>query len=245
LFKSSDADGMAQPITTQPRVVFAPGGGYVVLFGTGKLLETADTVPGNFHPQSFYAIYDSGNPKDKVAGRSDLATRKLIKSEEGLIVSGNAFSYGSGTASKGGWYVDFLDSDKSGERSVSNALLANGRLFFNTIIPGGDPCIGGGGRTYSLDVLTGLSPENVVTGWMSTVGLLGAPTLFEVGAPAAGERNAVGLRTVVKRYSVVNMGSEGVAPAKVGTNVVAAPAGRFSWREILNWLELKSSAKNK
>ena len=138
-----------------------------------------------------------------------------------------------------------MDSEKSGERSVSNALLSHGRLFFNTIIPNSNPCAGGSGRTYSLDVLTGLSPANAATGLMSTVGLLGAPTLFEVGTSSVGERNAVGLRNVVKRYSVVNFGSEGVAAARASGDLLTAPAGRLSWREILNWLELKSLVMKK
>jgi len=245
LFKASDAEGRPQPITTQPRVVFAPGGGYVVLFGTGKLIEVSDTVASHFHPQSFYAIHDSGNPKDKVTGRGALSQRKLNQSEDGLLVSGTEFIYGSGSTKKSGWYLDFVDSEKSGERSVSNALLSHGRLFFNTIIPNSNPCAGGSGRTYSLDVLTGLSPANAATGLMSTVGLLGAPTLFEVGTSSVGERNAVGLRNVVKRYSVVNFGSEGVAAARASGDLLTAPAGRLSWREILNWLELKSLVMKK
>ncbi|MFD2273240.1 hypothetical protein ACFS07_25070 [Undibacterium arcticum] len=35
-------------MTEQPKVVFAPGGGYVVLFGTGKFVENADAAAGNF-----------------------------------------------------------------------------------------------------------------------------------------------------------------------------------------------------
>lgn len=249
LFTATDAQGLRQPITVQPKVVFAPGGGYVVLFGTGKFVEDADAAAGNFKTQSFYAIHDTTADADKVVGRSQLAARTLTVSGNAVAVAGDEFTYGTAPENKKGWYVDFPDSDKTGERSVTNPLVVYGRLFFNSLILGSDPCKGGGGRTYSFDVLSGLPIGGAQTGYLSEVGMLSSPVLFEAGSAEVGDRNAIGKRVVKKKYSVFNFGTGGVkgmsAPAQKGAGEVALPAGRFSWREVLNWLELRAEAKKK
>jgi type IV pilus assembly protein PilY1 len=239
LFTAKDKKAGRQPITTQPKVVFAPGGGYVVLFGTGKFLENTDAAPGYFKAQSFYAIRDTANSEYKVSGRSELIERVLEKQDNGasLRVTGDAFSYDSSK----GWYFDFLDSATTGERSVTNGLVTNGRLFFNTLIPGTDPCARGGGRTYVLDTLTGLTSSGVITGFLSTVGMLSSPVVFAISAEV-GDRNAIGRRKVTKKNSVFNFGTDGAAPAE-SSNIV--PAGRFSWREILNWQDRQTGLDTK
>ena len=42
------ARGQRQPISHAPRVAYAPGGGYLVLFGTGKLIEDGRPAAGRF-----------------------------------------------------------------------------------------------------------------------------------------------------------------------------------------------------
>ncbi|HEX2530901.1 MAG TPA: PilC/PilY family type IV pilus protein [Burkholderiaceae bacterium] len=253
LFLAMDADGVRQPITTQPKVVFAPAGGYVVLFGTGKFVEDADAAPGNFRTQSFYAVYDTAGNGYKVAERAQLAQRTLSRDapdgDDAFRVSGDAYVYGEAADRKRGWYVDFPDSGKTGERSITNALTAYGRIYFNTLIPGSDPCAKGGGRTYALDALYGLPIGGDRTGFLSTVGLLSSPVLFETGAAEVGHRNAIGKRAVKKKYAVFNFGTGGergtAAPAQGGSGSVTTPAGRFSWREILNWQELRNVTNSK
>jgi type IV pilus assembly protein PilY1 len=234
-----------QPITTQPKVVFAPGGGYVVLFGTGKLLEHADAAPGNFGVQSFYAVHDAARRLGDASGkqshvqRQELAVRTLAKAAGGaLAVEGQRFSYGEAGATAKGWYVDFPDSAATGERSVTDALIADGTLYFNTFLPGPDPCAEAGGRTYVLNGLSGLPPGGALTGKKSEVGMLTPPVRFGTMAEI-GERNALGRRDVRKTYSVVSFGTAGAEPAqKIEATL---PAGRFSWREILNWQELNNA----
>ncbi len=155
LFTAKDKDDVRQPITEQPKVVFAPGGGYVVLFGTGKYVEDADAAAGNFKTQSFYGILDT--TYDNVSGRSKLEARTLAKDtaagSDAMAVTGNNFTYGTSSGQKMGWYFDFKDSggtSGTGERSVTNPLVAYGRLFFNSLVTGSDPCATGGGRTYGL-----------------------------------------------------------------------------------------------
>lgn len=247
-----------QPITGQPAVITAPGGGYVVLFGTGKYVEDADAAAGNFKTQSFYGVLDT--TYDNVSGRSKLEARTLTEDtavgSDAMIVAGDNFTYGTSTGQKMGWYFDFLNSGTvtgTGERSVTDPLIAYGRLFFNSLVTGSDPCATGGGRTYGLSALTGLplnsdgvSASGAVTGQTSTVGMLSSPVLFETGT-TVGDRDSIGKRAVKKKFSVFNFGTGGkagtAAPAANGTGTFQPPAGRMSWREILNWQELHNAAK--
>lgn len=245
LFRARDANDEPQPITMQPHVVFAPGGGYVVLFGTGKFIEDADVVAGNFKMQSFYGIYDTLNDADKITGRSQLESRTFASANaagsNALDVVGKNFIYGVTAGRRQGWYVDFLDSDKTGERSVTNPAIAYGRLFFNSLIPGKDACLHGGGRSYNLDALTGLTTPGDQTGFLSAIGMLGTPVLFHAGAPQIGDRSAIGKRTVKKKYATFNFGTNGAKVAPNGLGATGLPAGRFSWRELLNWQELRDA----
>lgn len=248
LFTATDVKGVRQPITVQPKVVYAPGGGYVVLFGTGKFLEDADAAAGKFSPQSFYGIYDPLDSKYGVTNRSELESRTLAASGDGFTISGSAVSYGKESKDKKGWYFDFHNAEKTGERLVTNPLVANGMLFFNSLIPGADPCSTGSGRSYVLNTLGGLPVGAKVTGALSTVGMLSSPVPLETGA-SVGDRNAVGRRAVKKKYTVFNFGTGGIkgtaASAGAEGGEVTLPAGRFSWREILNWQELRDAITKK
>jgi type IV pilus assembly protein PilY1 len=169
--------------------------------------------------------------------------RTLAKTADGAFtIEGKPFSYGEGAGSIKGWYFDFSDSAITGERSVTDPIVADGTLFLNTFLPGTDPCAEASGRTYVLNGLTGLPPGGVATGKKSEIGVLSSPVKF--GAVAeVGQRNALGRREVRKTYSVVNFGTAGAEPAqKVEATL---PAGRFSWREILNWQELRNAIGKK
>lgn len=252
LFTARDAQDKRQPITAQPKIVFAPGGGYVVLFGTGKFMEDADTLPGNFMTQSFYGIHDTTDESYRIANRSELAPRSVAdsaaKDGRSFQIAGSVFKYGIASAEKKGWYFDFADSRQTGERSISSALIAYGKLIFNSLIPGSDVCAGGGGRSYFLDTLSGLPSDGKPTGWLSEVGLPSSPILFEAGVEV-GDRNPIGRRMVKKKYSILNPGSGGgkaaTLPAQGGTGSFTPAAGRLSWREVINWQELRDAAHKK
>ena len=128
LFEARDSGGHAQPITHAPRVVFAPGGGYLVLFGTGKLIEDADLQPPNFAPQSFYAVRDSAaEAMAAVSGRGELARRSL-SGEAQYTIKGAAFDY-AGADAKKGWYFDFPQARTDGERLAASPVLASGTVL--------------------------------------------------------------------------------------------------------------------
>lgn len=254
MFSATDHKEAPQPITVQPRVVFAPGGGFIVLFGTGKFIEQNDAVSGTYAIQSFYGVLDSGSQASAAFGRKDLAQRMLDKTSNGNFkIVGPDIAYGNGADQKKGWYVDFAESDKTGERSVTNPLVINGFVFFNTLIPGTDPCQPGGGRSYVVDTISGMAAGGE-TGRHSAIGMLSPPVAFETGVDV-GDRNSVGRRAVRKRVSVVNFGTGGASSgnggfkggdATVGDRVeTMLPAGRFSWREIINWEEIRNALLKK
>lgn len=248
LFTALTDKGKPQPVTTRPRVVYAPGGGYMVLFGTGKFIENGDADKSLFLPQSFYSIYD--DEKTRVNGRDALEKRSFTKKgDDTLFISGDAFVLGSKPTQKRGWYVDFLDAQTTGERSVTNPLVAYGQIFFNTLITSEDPCSFGSGRSYGLDLLTGLpqSGEDAV-GHLSTIGFLSSPVLLDT-KDIPGKFTATGALTGVRRYSVINGGTRtdglngGIKPYKTGD--ASFPGGQISWREIVDFRALQIKAKTK
>jgi type IV pilus assembly protein PilY1 len=252
VFTALDAFSHRQPITIQPRVVHAPGGGYVILFGTGKFMEERDISPSGFSVQSFYGIYDSLQKSYKVSGRSQLEPRAVSKSAEALQFAGKEFEFGESADKKRGWYFDFPDSNKTGERSISNPLVDSGRLIFNSLIPCTGVCPDGGGRSYVLNPLTGMPFGKAITGLLSEVGMPTSPLMLQTSAVSS-KRNVVGKAVTRRRAVIVNGGSGGPKEslevrqddAEGGVGELVLPAMRFSWREILNWQEFRSESKKK
>ncbi|MGZ3237546.1 MAG: pilus assembly protein, partial [Burkholderiaceae bacterium] len=256
IFTARDWYGAPQPITTQPKIVFAPGGGYVVLFGTGKFIEEADAIPADFKVQSFYAIYDSTKKQDVVKSRSQLELRTLVSDFSGSFkIVGNDFSYGTTVESKQGWYFDFLDSEHTGERSITNPVLMSGKLFFNTLLPSIKQCDEGSGRSYTLEALTGLSMRDDNIGHISQIGMLSMPMMFQTTIPQNDTSpldHAKISDKIKKKNVVVNFGTGGpmgnMEQPKIGTNDLKhaiADSKSFGWREIVNWKELRDAASNK
>ena len=173
----------------------------------------------------------------------------LNQAKDAYTIPGEEFIYTTtpefDSLTKKGWYFDFVNSRDTGERAVANPLLVDAQLYFNTIMPGSDPCATNGGRAYSMNALYGFSSD--LTGFSSTVGFLSAPVVFQMGDAASGHRNAVGKRSASKNMRVLNVGA-GVSGntqqsiAESASVTVQMPAGRFSWREITNWQELRDAA---
>ena len=237
LFTATDTSGLMQPITAPPSVVYAPDGGYVVLFGTGKYLEIADLTSTS--QQSFYGIRDKPDSLIKVKDRTELAKRTLTgaATDAQLTLAGASVSYLDATTSKG-WYVDFTSTGNASERSVAPAKLGFGQVFFNTLTPASCPNVSGG-RSYAVGTLTGLA-EGGKTGLLSNVGILSTPLAF-ITQPTVAESvtpNAVGRKVVAKTYSIVSFGTRGLAPSTPRTTKVSA--GRLSWREVFNYQGLRN-----
>ncbi len=291
LFVARDAGGARQAIAQQPKVVFATGGGYLVLFGTGRMVEADDLLPGRFTPQSYYAILDTlADPPQLVAGRGDLTPRSLTGDDgaPALTLTGADLSDGSK-----GWYVDFLDAAATGERSLDSGVLTNGQLVLNTVLPGRTPCDATRSRSYVLDALTGLPSASMAaaagggsTGSAGSGGASGGgsgsggggtvaadsritgrlapdyalrPVLLRLPAPlpargtapggapagpAPGSAASAAVASASRTVAIAVFSALGTTPVRsAGSLSVAAPSGRLSWREVVNWRELHAAAR--
>jgi type IV pilus assembly protein PilY1 len=149
-------NGASQPITAQPLVTTSTGKGYMVYFGTGKLLETTDKTTST--TQAFYAVLDA------TSGAGNLTVSRLqaqsitgafsASGDQYLTVSQNAVDY----TSKSGWYLPLTyNNTLIGERVIYPAAYTRGRLVFTTAgVDTTDPCSSQGfGRLVELDALTG------------------------------------------------------------------------------------------
>lgn len=254
LFTASDAQRNRQPITQKAQVVFAADDAYMVLFGTGKLLEGSDLDRQRFTGQSFYAILDILD--NKTVMRSQLTERKLATTHSGgntLEISGSTVRYSAPGVTEKGWYVDFTDANKSGERSIASAQIIDGNLFFNTYIPAADTCQQASGRSYMLNALTGLPAYANPTTYFTPAAALNPPLLVASMPNQTPAPDAVGKRRVKKKLERLDPAAENNAEdvaeaAQSGQKNTAeyfVTAGRLSWRELVNWLELRTSGNRK
>ena len=151
-----------------------------------------------------------------------------------------------------GWYVDFLQAEATGERSIDSGVLAGGEVFFNTLLPGSDPCDKARSRTYAFNVLTGLTKDSAVArlptppateqpivgqisdGYRATPSLL--PTLS-----SKTPRDPTGRTPLLKELAVAHVTPQG--SVVVGRVKVQLRAGRLSWREVGNWRQLHEAVK--
>ena len=225
---TSPNNGPRQPITMQPQVVYAPGG-YMVLFGTGKYYELADTTTAQ--TQSFYGIYDGGGT-NYVSDRSKLnkQTLSLIDSDKSIQYTGSTAAPGYNAPRKPGWVMDFLDPS---ERQTTAAVVSNGLVYFNSIYTGAGSCgTTGGSRSYALNALTG-APITGISGFQSSTGMLGAPSIIITNV-TVGARDSVGGVQQTTRTQVISFGTSGAAATMPPSDTNSRP-GRLSWREVRNF----------
>ncbi|GAA4031428.1 pilus assembly protein [Actimicrobium antarcticum] len=256
LFSAASQGGKPQPIVTQPRVVFAPGGGYLILFGTGQLLAPEDSLPSGFAAQSFYAIRDQATPGERPVLRSDLAARTVRLSEAGtVLITGAPVDYGVGNTSRKGWFMDFPDAQRSGERQVDTAVVLSGQLAFRSLIPAVDGCDRGDGHTYLVGASSGLpgvsadATSATITAAAASTTRQAAPEpplpLMLMYSDVMSPRNATGGVVVSRNISVPGSNSGRPTGTASGSQSVKAelPAGRLSWREIANWQEAHHASR--
>ncbi|CAN7664659.1 PilC/PilY family type IV pilus protein [Variovorax paradoxus] len=253
LFVAKDGDGNVQPISMAPTLVAATNNinAIQVAFGTGKYLEVDDR--SSTAQNSFYVVYDDGtsvadatpNGSGAISGRARLRAA-TIDSTGAITVP--SFTWGRATSDlttsstvSSGWYMDY----GSTERQVSGALLTGNTLIFGSLIPGtsGDSAscgVGGGsGNSYIIDVDTGTGTRRA-----STVGIMGQPLVIEVASTVETISDSTGRRKKKITSQTIAQGSGGVGNAAGGTGntgqtSVIITAGRLSWRQINNYLDLK------
>jgi len=248
LFAARDANGRRQPIAQQPTVVYAQGGGYLILFGTGRLIERADLSAAGDAPQSFYAILDRlARPPDAVRGRSELTQLVLHGARDAASLS---LSDGDVAPDSKGWYVDFLDAAATGERSLNSGMPLGGVLYVNTMLPGADSCSAAKARSYAFDVATGsarpverlmASGAYVSAPYVGVLQPMYAALPFAFAMPDA---DSVAGHYRVQSYDITSFASVDATPMRTEGRVqVKTRFGRLSWREVANWRELHAASR--
>ncbi|MGV3655132.1 MAG: hypothetical protein ACO1N5_13055 [Noviherbaspirillum sp.] len=226
LFEAIGPEGEAQPVSTKPALVFAPRG-TLVLFGTGARDAGAPGI------QSFYAIRDIAAPDEPVSRRR-LAARTLSDAGDGrLRIAGPSFRYGLTEEERQGWHIDFPQP----ERSVTDPVAVDGKLVFQTWIPGREGCAAGHMRTYVLEALSGLAIADQPTGSLSAAAWP-EPLFLVRTALETGSANAFGRRMARSTYAIRPvagpLGQEGSAAAPMEAFSSETPVGRLAWREVFN-----------
>ncbi|MHB1245191.1 MAG: pilus assembly protein [Sulfuriferula sp.] len=244
LFVAKDSGGARQPITAAPDVSVHPLGstyGYMVMFGTGKYLESGD--PSNISSQTFYGVQDNGVA---IAGRSALVQQtitstSLIGGKTYRSLSANTVNW-TGSPADQGWY---LDLPSSGERVVSESSTDSGRVIFTTMIPSTGTCsAGGSGWLMEVSLSTGGAlgaPTFDVNGdgVIDSSDYVGSPGSYAGGVAVDAIPSAVRLQknaggnppgpppSLLKRLSLSN---KTIATIQ---NTLSPTVGRTSWRQII------------
>lgn len=227
LFKPAAAN--AQSITTSPRLVADPTSPYfVVVFGTGRYLSTADT--SDTTTQSLYGIRDPGTA---VTTPVTVAGGNLVKQSMAIDATSGAIGVTNNTvgANKSGWYLP-LDAT-AGERVVVTPALdsSNNTVTFSTLIPiSSDPCTtAASGSVIALDGATGGAAFGVSIGTAVTFGsgftLAGAHV---TGAASSGSLYTAASLSGGTAYAAGQVMSNGTT---FGTSIPTAR--RRAWR-VLN-----------
>jgi type IV pilus assembly protein PilY1 len=243
LYVAKDGSGNRQPIINSPEVTLHPTSGNMVLFGTGKFLESGDTTSTS--TQSFYGIRDTGST---VSGRSVLIPQKIntttvsttdpntgvVTSEDFRTIEKNCGPTPLTVCptTPQGWYSDL---PTSGERATGAPKLIYGNVYYNTFIPSVSPCKFGG---------TGwLMAQNYLTGELPTPGLFdtnkdGTIDEYDTAVSGAQIGAALGGTTLIKGTgtSTTGVGVSSTTEGKTPTTLInfgAGSRGRISWREIV------------
>ena len=137
---------VGRPIVSPPVLAPNPGGGLMVFFGTGKLIETSDRLQTDPPLEQFFAVRDQGS----ALTISDLG-------EASASGSGSNVTVTSPGDISDGWRLELAEGGtENGERVLSRPQVVFGQLIFTTFEPQDDICEALGiPRIYVLDALSG------------------------------------------------------------------------------------------
>jgi type IV pilus assembly protein PilY1 len=228
------AAGATQPITAAPVVVDHPRGGYMVVFGTGRLFASGDE--NSTAEQSLYGVWDRANGSTGTAALTDLVAQTIGADtvKEGDVefrtASSHSVSY-SGSSGKRGWYLPLRTVR---ERVVyPGDALSNSAGLFSTTVPGTPsnsldctPGTGDDGWSMVIDFFSGVAPDGIVyNGSTSAAGTY------------LGLRNHSGRDDLVLRPQKADeKGKHVVCNAAGGCNETDLPQAvrRFGWRNLIS-----------
>lgn len=170
-----------QPITAPLVVGPHPNGlskGVMVYFGTGKYLESDDSIVQGATTQTFYALWDKMDGsvplKSNLLQQSilDEVTHSFDTTGDGIKdtsyeirhTSDHPINYKAPEESgdppmHDGWYMDLKvqsSANNFGEKQTSRPILRNGNVIFSTLIPPSSACeFGGSSWIMELDASSG------------------------------------------------------------------------------------------
>ncbi|MES2412333.1 MAG: PilC/PilY family type IV pilus protein [Pseudomonadota bacterium] len=255
LFQAVNRNGQAEPITAAPAVTRHPGGGVLVVVGTGKLFETPDT--SNTQERTIYGLWDkaavgvtSATPSLIISGTSTLVLQTLTTivsvttstptaTQTDYGVSSNEVDY----STKMGWRLPL--TLQAGQRLVYDLQFVGPALSVETIVPGAS--------VATCSASSGVSPKFVLDPF--TGGPLGRP-VFDTNNDGVIDNkdnaNVVGFQTSADGQSAIIFkggtgGATGVAGTSSGTtgyyvnttgsklfNVGGSSSVRRSWKQIFS-----------
>lgn len=234
LFTAKTSAGVTQPITIAPLITTAQRSGVMVIFGTGKFVEQADSSSSG--TQSIYSVWDNGGTDNADYGlsRSSLQQQTAAESSSTINITTTSFNLGTSTKpadlEKRGAYFDLPNGR---ERIAVDGAQGLSTVTFNSMIPSGD-CSGGGmGRTYTLNPLTLAAVSPVVL----NSDISPPPNYTSLDDDAYSTRRADGTRKYKVSETIVNTGTQLTNAGNVRTQTIKLPdsyitTGRISWREV-------------
>lgn len=235
-------DGVPQQhITTQPQVIRNPivantdanSPNLLVMFGTGRYISHNDDT--NTDTQTFYGVWDAGTAN---VTATQLVTQTIstvdVNNNTFRFVTDNAVNYSETGAQGLGWRVNL---PVVGERSVTDAIVRDGIVFFTTIVPSSSPCDAGGtGYIMFLAVENGGVPANIVFD-LNNDGVYNQQDLIGPNRVAAGGSQLnVGLPSspAFLGNRVYVTGTDTTVPVSNNVAALSTPLGRVSWEVIVS-----------
>lgn len=214
VFQALDPLNNPQPITTAPRVVLHPLGGFYVLFGTGKFFESGDQA--DLQVQSVYGLWDRGGagtiPKTGLGGLAQFTLSNAAPGLRQLDVSALNWS-----GNIGGWYFDLRVGAANGERIIASPIMVGGLLQVTSFAATsqGDPCIPGGiSYIYRLDLASSFNQSVFLNQLPNVVGIQQSPgSVAGAGVFYLGANPGAMVASENEAQQATNLGSTGVAAA--------------------------------
>lgn len=166
LFTATNAQGVAQPISSAPAIFDHSLGGKIIVFGTGQLLTTTDQADAS--NQSVYGVWDK--PSDGMSrplGRSTMATRTLTAVAGTGAATTSTFYTLSGVSvdwiTQRGWLIDTATALPGGRVIYPTQALSFNLGLVSLVAPvQGTPAVCDSGSGVGINLLvpveTGTNP---------------------------------------------------------------------------------------
>jgi len=224
-----------QPITTRPVLAKHPtissdSSNYpniMVYFGSGQYLTNGDkTDPSLNH---FYGIWDN-----KAQNISALHKQTYLNGYTDSfgnpvrVLTNTPVNYAGGES---GWYFELEDT---GEKTIFEASLRGGTVFFNTFVPDPDPC-GEGGDSWAMfvDMVNGGSTDDPQSDTNNDGVIDDNDRVSNSGGTLANSAGSKGEGELYPSNNFLeNLVFRGEDAEEV-EDLKDIPTGRFSWQELI------------